>query len=150
MQTFMPYPDFSRTAKVLDMKRLGKQRVEAKQILLALEGEKKNSRFINHPAVQMWKGYNLALCVYGYNICWEWRVNRGYEDSVSKFFELRLSSVTSDDCFIDDSNILFPSWIGDKKFHHSHKCKLLQKNFEHYSKYFKIKNYKDVEYIWNK
>lgn len=33
MQTFLPYPDFALSAKVLDNKRLGKQRLEAKQIL---------------------------------------------------------------------------------------------------------------------
>ncbi len=33
MQTFIPYPDFHRSAEVLDMKRLGKQRVETFQVL---------------------------------------------------------------------------------------------------------------------
>ena len=33
MQTFLPYPDFHESAKVLDMKRLGKQRVEVLQLL---------------------------------------------------------------------------------------------------------------------
>ena len=34
MQTFLPYPDFWVSAKMLDDKRLGKQRVEAMQIRL--------------------------------------------------------------------------------------------------------------------
>jgi len=33
MQTFLPFPDFAESAKCLDNRRLGKQRVEAKQIL---------------------------------------------------------------------------------------------------------------------
>ena len=33
MQTFLPYPDFVKSAQCLDYRRLGKQRVEAKQIL---------------------------------------------------------------------------------------------------------------------
>ena len=33
MQTFLPYPDFARSAAVLDRQRLGKQRVEVLQIL---------------------------------------------------------------------------------------------------------------------
>jgi hypothetical protein len=37
VQTFLPYPDFRRTAEVLDSPRLGKQRVETLQILRALE-----------------------------------------------------------------------------------------------------------------
>lgn len=36
MQTFLPYPDFCGTALVLDRKRLGKQRVEALQVLRGL------------------------------------------------------------------------------------------------------------------
>ena len=36
VQTFLPYPDFERTAEVLDDRRLGKQRVEVLQILNAM------------------------------------------------------------------------------------------------------------------
>jgi hypothetical protein len=32
MQTFLPYPDFARSAACLDYRRLGKQRVECLQI----------------------------------------------------------------------------------------------------------------------
>ncbi len=34
MQTFLPYDSYADSAAVLDRARLGKQRVEAKQILL--------------------------------------------------------------------------------------------------------------------
>ena len=37
MQTFLPYEDFTKTAQCLDYKRLGKQRVEAYQILRILK-----------------------------------------------------------------------------------------------------------------
>ena len=33
MQTFLPYADFAQSAKALDPKRLGKQRVETIQIV---------------------------------------------------------------------------------------------------------------------
>ena len=36
MQVFLPYPDFKKSLESLDNKRLGKQRVEAKQILNVL------------------------------------------------------------------------------------------------------------------
>jgi len=36
MQTFLPYPDFERSARVLDVKRLGEQRVECIQVLRGL------------------------------------------------------------------------------------------------------------------
>jgi hypothetical protein len=38
MQTFLPYPDFRESLQVLDNKRLGKQRVEAYQIISAITG----------------------------------------------------------------------------------------------------------------
>ena len=62
MQTFLPYSDFERSAKTLDYKRLGKQRVEAYQILQALSDP--NYGWQNHPAVKMWRGYEEALVAY--------------------------------------------------------------------------------------
>ena len=41
MQTFLPYPDIRQSFKVLDNKRLGKQRVEAYQIISAITGRPK-------------------------------------------------------------------------------------------------------------
>ena len=60
VNTFLPYPDFVKSAKILDYKRLGKQRVEAWQILRALRGETKGWR--NHPATNLWRGHEKALC----------------------------------------------------------------------------------------
>lgn len=37
VNTFLPYPSFEESARVLDWRRLGKQRVEAQQILRVLE-----------------------------------------------------------------------------------------------------------------
>jgi len=55
MQTFLPYVNFAESAKCLDYRRLGKQRVEAKQILDVLNG--KTTAWQNHPCVKAWKGY---------------------------------------------------------------------------------------------
>ena len=41
MQTFLPYESFRESAKVLDWRRLGKQRVEGMQIINAIEGKKR-------------------------------------------------------------------------------------------------------------
>lgn len=40
MQTFLPYPNFIGSAKVLDVRRLGKQRVENLQIMQTLLGKR--------------------------------------------------------------------------------------------------------------
>ncbi|MFL6108162.1 MAG: pyrimidine dimer DNA glycosylase/endonuclease V [Marmoricola sp.] len=39
MQTFLPYADFEKSARALDTKRLGKQRVETIQVVRALTWE---------------------------------------------------------------------------------------------------------------
>lgn len=70
MQTFLPYPDFAATARVLDPRRLGKQRVETLQVLRALTVPGYGWR--HHPAARMWAGYEEALVRYGLEICAVW------------------------------------------------------------------------------
>ena len=79
MQTFLPSESFWLSASVLDPKRLGKQRVEAYQILKVLTGESKGWQ--NHPAVKMWRGYESALARYAIDVCLVWR-QRGHRDTV--------------------------------------------------------------------
>ena len=50
MQTFLPYSSFTQSAQALDYRRLGKQRVEAKQLILALTQPKYGWK--NHPAAK--------------------------------------------------------------------------------------------------
>jgi hypothetical protein len=71
MQTFLPYPDFAQSARVLDARRLGKQRVETIQVLRALTVPGYGWR--RHPAAAMWAGYEAALVRYGLDICGVWR-----------------------------------------------------------------------------
>jgi hypothetical protein len=54
MQTFLPSTSFIQSAKCLDYKRLGKQRVEAKTIINILEGKTTSNAWRNHPATKMW------------------------------------------------------------------------------------------------
>lgn len=136
MQTFSIDPNHSITAKHLDYRRLGNQRVEAKQILLALLGI--SAGWKNHPATKMWQGYEHELCLYSIAICEEW-ISRGYKDSLLPFFkewETRLK---------DKKGI--PSWIGNDDFHASHRSNLLRKDFNFYSK-FEWKESSDMEYVW--
>ncbi len=83
MQTFLPYPNFHLTAECLDNKRLGKQRVEAWQVLRALRGETKG--WVNHPATVMWRGHEQSLILYGLVISTEWR-KRGFQDVMTDRF----------------------------------------------------------------
>ena len=136
MQTFLPYENFVKTAKCLDYKRLGKQRIEAKQIYLALT--KKKYGWKNHPAVKMWRGSEFFLVLYGIEICMEWR-KRGYQDNQLKWFLSKLKT--------DKLGFEIPIWLGSRKFHQSHKSNLVRKNAAHYKKYFpNIKN--NIPYYW--
>jgi len=111
--TFLPYSNFGDCAAVLDRQRLGKQRLEAKQIMLALEG---HTRWTNHPAVKMWRGYSEALALYGFAVCTEWR-RRGYVDNLREFFGARLPRQDFD----------APSWLGEEALHESHRSQLMAK-----------------------
>ncbi len=132
MQTFLPYADFVETAKCLDYKRLGKQRVEAYQILEAILYGK---GWIHHPATLMWVGYDEALVKYGIAICQEWR-NRGYKDTMLEKFEALRKSL-----------VIYPPWLGKEIFHASHRSNLLHKNPEYYSQ-FNWKEKDNLEYYW--
>lgn len=125
MQTFLPYPDFARSAEVLDDRRLGKQRVEAYQILRTLLGVTRGWR--HHPAVRMWRGHELALISYGLAVCAEWR-GRGFTDHVADtLMELSVKLLRTEACGSD------PPWLGDADFHRSHRSNLLRKAPGHYA-----------------
>ena len=61
MQTFLPYPDFKKSLQALDYRRLGKQRVEAYQIIRVI---KYGDGWQHHPAAKMWRGHINALKLY--------------------------------------------------------------------------------------
>ena len=135
MQTFLPYADFQKTAECLDFRRLGKQRVEAKQILNCLldNSEKSSKGWSNHPAVKMWSGYEEALKLYHNTMISEW-IHRGYKNNMPMFE-------------IDESNVEYPPWFGVERFHESHQSNLMRKNYFHYLEFFgEMRD--DLNYVW--
>lgn len=135
MQTFLPYASYADSAKVLDRQRLGKQRVETKQIINALTGKSKG--WVNHPASKMWAGHLHQLALYGKAMCDEW-LSRGYKDSLRPFFE----QVASEQPVTPP-----PSWIGNVAFHTSHQSNLVRKDANYYSPHFPSVS-GDLPYIW--
>ena len=135
MQTFLPYSNFEQSAKSLDYRRLGKQRVETLQILKALSGQSKG--WTNHPATRMWKNHELWLIEYGLVICREW-INRGYQDTcVEKIAQYRNK-------FSDGTR---PWWLDKNELHLSHQSNLIKKYPAYYKKQFP--NVPDnLEYYW--
>lgn len=135
MQTFLPFADFKKSAEMLDYRRLGKQRVETYQILKSLEH---GGGWINHPAVQMWKGYEGKLIEYGLIMCVEW-VRRGYVDNMTA----KLVTAYRKDKHRFDK----PWWLGDERLHSSHRAALLHKAPEFYGKYEWSEEPK-IDYWW--
>ena len=140
MQTFLPEPDFAKSARCLDYRRLGKQRVEVKQLLLALGQDvgphrAGNSSWVNHPATRMWRGHEFNLVEYGIAICDEW-IDRGYNDNLCpQFVDLYQRLAPTE----------LPKWLGNKEFHDSHKSNLMRKDPTHYW-WPGIPN--NLEYVW--
>jgi len=150
MQTFLPYEDFEKSARVLDDKRLGKQRSESKIILKTLLGvyEKEGRKgWPHHPATKMWAGHEVALCYYSIDITNEW-VRRGYRDSTLQWFEDCLDGLMAIGCFAEGAPIrALPVWMGSSKVHQSHRSNLLRKDPEHYRKFWpKLRD--DLPYVW--
>jgi len=136
LQTFLPYENFGLCAQCLDRLRLGKQRVEAWQILERCL-DLKVDRWSNHPAVRMWRGHEEQLCLYGLHCCESWR-KRGYNDAMTERFNEALEWVLGTER---------PPWLGDRDFHMSHRSNLVRKLPEHYRKFFgDIPN--DLPYVW--
>jgi hypothetical protein len=128
MQTFLPYSDFVNISKVLDYKRLGKQRVEARQILNTILN---GGGWSNHPAIKMWRGYENALILYSNIMIKEW-ILRGYRNTME---------------IINTGSVEFPLWLGDEALHASHRSNLLRKDSVWYSK-FGWSESPDLPYIW--
>lgn len=127
MQTFLPLPNYADSARILDYRRLGKQRVETKQILLAMA--KTSGGWVNHPATKMWRGHEVELCTYGIAMCEEW-IRRGYKDSLLPFF-----MDTYDKYVSDGRSEEPPSWLGEDEIHASHRSNLLRKDENFYKQY---------------
>ena len=131
MQTFLPYESFEESASVLDWRRLGKQRVEGKQIINAINNPKKQG-WQNHPATIMWTPYVNALKLYTNVIILEW-IKRGYNNNMELY---------------DFNNLEKPHWLGKEEFHSSHRANLLRKDYEYYSK-FGWKENPEAPYVWH-
>lgn len=134
VNTFLPHPDYVKSAKDLDNKRLGKQRVEAYQILKANLGLTQGWK--NHPAAIMWRGYEGALCQYAIAICDEW-ILRGFKDSIK-------SQVTQIMESLPEETFEKPWWLGIPELHESHQSNLRRKDPVHYT--YGITD--DLSYKW--
>ena len=158
MNTLLPYRDFVISARLLDVKRLGQQRMDCKTILAALTvGEYKclachthykirekpqcmcggklvKVPLYSHPAVEMWKGYEDSLKCYSSVICHEW-IDRGYKDNLLQRFKYKGEPTP-------------PPWLGYEPFHLSHRSNLVRKNSRYYRVIFGFDTPDHLPFHW--
>lgn len=147
MQTFLPYNRFNKCAYCLDRKRLFKQAVECKQILLALGvsvGANKptsSKAWQNHPAVRMWRGHELALAIYSTHIARECIRRKIRTKLLAEFRDVvrRLRK--------PDQPARYPVWMKNWSIMASHRSNLLRKDRNWYSQFgWLVKP--DQPYVW--
>jgi hypothetical protein len=134
MQTFLPYPSFERSARVLDPRRLGRQRVEVLQILRGIHFPDYGWR--HHPAVSMWRGFDEALVAYGLTVVAVWR-EAGHRDATAARIAEFLAPSDAPRTQAELSALgCLPPWIGRRAFHRSHQSALVRKDPERYRRHF--------------
>ena len=147
VQTFLPHADFEASARALDQKRLGKQRVEVIQVVRALTVP--GYGWANHPAALMWRGFEEALGRYGFACCDAW-TDLGFTDTCAATIaaDLRAAGVAS----VRGQHALaaagaLPPWLGEPDLHRSHRSALVRKDPEFYRDRFPDAP-DDLPYVW--
>lgn len=135
MQTFLPYPSFIESAMVLDDIRLGNQCYRECKTLLS-------GGWKHHPAAKMWHGYERYLCYYAASLAQEMSRRTRWKLGIpTKWYNY----------FMDLANVYAdngpPPWLGEPRFHASHRSNLLRKDPIHYGK-FGWSEPSDLEYVW--
>lgn len=130
MQTFVPYADFDKSAQALDNKRLNKQLLEGRQILGILAEKRTTGAWVNHPAVKMWRGHEVALFDYLLSIKNEC-VYRGIqtEKNWNAIVEIHDNALYSH--YFNG----LPAWWNDERVHQSHRNNLYRKDPLHYAEF---------------
>jgi Pyrimidine dimer DNA glycosylase len=140
VQTFLPYPSFAQSVRVLDRARKGKQRVEALQILRAITVPGYGWR--NHPAAKMWRGYLPALTKYALESADAW-IELGYADTVRPQVLTFAPEVAEQ----QQEELELPPWVGDPEFHLAHQSNLVRKDPAFYRPLFPHVP-DDLAYLW--
>lgn len=136
VQTFLPYPDFVRSAAVLDRARLGKQRVETLQLVRALTVEGHGWR--HHPAARMWRGHLEALGAYGVAVVATWTAE-GRADTTAATMAADLARAGVERVRTQQELAeagALPPWLGDEALHRSHRSNLVRKDPDYYRPFF--------------
>lgn len=130
MQIFLPYKNFVTSAKMLDDRRLAQQRLDIIEVLNTLANG--DGKYINHPVVKAWAGYEDVLAIYGMFVSNEYR-SRGFEDELLDVFCTLVDELCGGDLYM-------PSWLGDEEFHSKHRKVLLKARPAYYARLFEAED----------
>lgn len=119
MMTFLPYPNYDESARVLDPSRLGNQAYREGLILL-------KGGWPNHPASKMWADYKFNFCEY-LLACFRELTKRG------RHYQHHIDFVTEYQTKLPDTGV--PFWMGRYDIHASHRANLLRKKPEWYNQF---------------
>lgn len=155
VNTFVISTDLTQCARQLDYRRLGKQRVEAMQIIKALEGG--NPGWSKHPATLMWKDHVSHLKVYCNHMIREW-IRRGYNNTM-QLYDLDESLYHVVPCDFDGITARFlspftahsfPSWFSFPPFIYAHRAALVRKDPVFYASLLdeEVAKYMYRGYLW--
>lgn len=146
MQTFVPFADLHESAAVLDNKRLNKQLLEGRQIYKILASNQRKGAWTQHPAVKMWRNYDMGLYSYLTAIRDEcdkrgikWNKNW---DAIQTMHDNNWSR---------GDNVVMPPWWGDERVHQSHRNNLYRKDPEYYAEFVNddfISCCPSCNYVW--
>lgn len=121
---------------VLDDRRLGKQRLEARQLLDTLKGN--SEAYANHPCTKMWRGHEWWLAEYGVAMCMEW-IKRGFRDEMLPEF---LSFVRTRE------QTRRPAFLDNELLHSSMRANLVRKDPMRYKGFLGFKEEPADGYAW--
>ncbi|BBN02047.1 hypothetical protein MPTK1_2g12340 [Marchantia polymorpha subsp. ruderalis] len=175
LNTFLPYPSLERSIQCLDKRRLGKQRVEAMQILNVISDDPppvNGDLLAKPPPKELVKPLVHELLVVastapksvdgakGKRRGWVnapvVRMWRGYSDALACYYNICLAEWERRGCrnillqpieLPADSAPIMPPWFGDDAIHASHRSNLLRKEPEHYGQ-FGWTEPDSLPYIW--
>lgn len=125
--TYMPHDSFQESLKALTLDDLCQQVLDAERILLALTIDNTTEWEYNHPAVEMWRGYEEALFEYLLDAKEEAN-SRGIYVDTSKW----------NDAFqryyiFSRPQIVWPDWAEDHILNKAHRQRLFLNNPDGYT-----------------
>jgi len=138
--TYMTWSRYGKTAHDLTVPALSQQMSEAMDLFDQLTGIKDE---VPHPALEMWRGYEFALGIYGMMLNIEWTFERGFANhDCFKFFSRALKEMQNDD---PDFFYEPPPWLRDRAVFLSHRSNLTRRKLTDTSWKTTPKNW---PYIW--